>query len=111
MKRWKKELSVRKPQHLPTHRAVSASPEVLDSLFSRVKDVFSATGLDSLPTEELHQYLWNCDETGFCTSAAARKILAKREDKDVHDTVSGSGHEYITVLGSGRADGTRLPPL
>ena len=110
LKRWKKSLAVRQPQHLSTHRAVSATPEVMDAWFERVEKTFSESGLNKLPLEELKHRVWNCDETGFCTSAAAKKILAKRGDKDVHDTLGGSGREYITVLGAGCADGTRLPP-
>ena len=37
--------------------------------------------------------------------------LAKRGKKDVQDTLGGSGRDYITVLGAGCADGTRLPPF
>ena len=68
------------------------------------------SGLSKLTSEELGHRVWNCDETGFCTSVAARSVLAKRGAKEVHDTVGGSGREYITVLGAGCADGTRLPP-
>ena len=39
----------------------------------------------------------------------AKKILAKYSDKNVHETVDESGHDYITILGAGCADGTRLP--
>lgn len=42
---------------------------------------------------------------------ASKKILAKRGEKDVQETLGGSGCEYITVLGAGCADGTRLPPF
>ena len=108
--RWQKFLSVRKPQHLSTHRAASATPEVFDAWFKRVEDVLLKAGLSELFIDELKHRIWNCDETGFCTSVAAMKVLAKRGDKDVHDTLGGSGREYITVLGAGCADGTRLPP-
>ena len=46
----------------------------------------------------------NCDECGFCTFVASKKILAK----DVHETMGGSGKEYITILAAGCANGTRL---
>lgn len=36
LKRWKKSLSIRQPQHLSTHRAASATPEVMDAWFERV---------------------------------------------------------------------------
>ena len=53
------------------------------------------------------------DETGFCTSVAMKKILAKRArgEKDVYETLGGSGYNYITVLGAGCADGTGLLPF
>ena len=57
MKRWHSKISVRKPQHLPTNRAVSASEEVLDAWFQRVKDLFKKTGLDSLSPDELRHYI------------------------------------------------------
>lgn len=72
--------------------------------------MFLEAGLSKLSPEELKHRVWNCDETGFCTSVASKKILAKRGDKDVHDTLGGSGREYITILGAGCADGTHLPP-
>ena len=111
LKRWSSELSVRKPQHLPTHRVVSATVAVLDSWFLHVRAVLEKAGLDTLPLDELQKYLWNCDETGFSTSVASKKILAKRGEKDVQETLGGSGRDYITVLGAGSADGTRLPPF
>lgn len=54
--------------------------------------------------------LWNCDETGVCTAVASKKILARRGDKNVHETGGGSGRDYITILGCGSAIGERLPP-
>jgi len=63
-----------------------------------------------LPMRELKHRVWNCDETGFCTSVAATKILARRGAKDVHDTIDGSGRKYITVLGCSSAGGTHVPP-
>ena len=74
-KRWHSELSVRKPQHLPTHRALSATPEVIYGWFECVQQLFDETKLSTLPTDELKCYLWNCDETGFCTAMTAKKIF------------------------------------
>ena len=45
--------------------------------------------------------LWNCGETGFCSAQACHKVLTKWGDKDVKDTLGGSGREYCTVLGPG----------
>ena len=68
----------------------------LDAWFQRVKDLFKKTGLDSLSPDELS---WNCDETGFCTATAAKKILARH----VQDTIGGSGCDYVSA---GSANGT-----
>ena len=110
LKRWASQLSIRKPQHLPTHRAAGSSPEVMDEWFQRVESLFQSSGLIDLPFEELKCRIWNCDETGFCTASAAKKVIAKRGDRDVQETLGGSGRDYITVLGAGCADGTRLQP-
>jgi len=110
LKRWQKSLSVRQPQHLSTHHAASATPEVMDAWFDRVGKLYSKAKLIGPMKEDLQPKIWNCDKTGFCTSVTAKKILAKRGDKDVHDTLGGSGREYIMVLAAGCADGTRLLP-
>ena len=110
MRRWSNELSLRKPQHLSTHRAVAASEDVLDEWFEKVINVIEKTGLNELPADELKKRLWNCDETGFCLSATSKHIISKRGEKEVQETVGGSGREYITLLAAASADGTRLPP-
>ena len=70
----------------------------MDGWFEHVQQLFDETKLSVLPTDELKCYLWNCDETGFCTA----KILAKCGDKNVHETV-GSGR---ALVGASCSDGT-----
>ena len=82
---------MRKPQHLPTTRASGASPEVINAWFNKVESVLKKIGLAELAPDELKHYIWNCDETGFCTVQSCKKILAKRGDKNVQDTLGGSG--------------------
>ncbi len=60
--------------------------------------LINTCGLKDLAVEELKHHLWNCDETGFCTAAGVKKILAKRGDRDVQETIGRSGRDYITVL-------------
>ena len=110
LQRWQKQISERKPQHLPTNRAASATPAVFDEWFKRVGDLFCDIGFSDLNQDDVQHRVWNCDESGFCTAVASRKILAKRGEKQVHETMGGSGREYITILACGCADGTRLPP-
>ena len=67
--------------------------------------------LKILDSPELASRLWNADETGFCTSVASHRVLARKGSKEVHETSGGSGRDHYTVLGAGAADGTRLPPF
>jgi hypothetical protein len=67
--------------------------------------------LNILHAPDLASRLWNTDETGFCTSTASHRVLARRGAREVHETSGGSGRDYYTVLAAGAADGTRLPPF
>ena len=98
MKRWKSQLSIHKPQHLPTNRANAVTPEVIGAWFDKFESVLQRIGLADIALEELQHHIWNCDETGFCTAQVCQKIIAKRGDKAVQDTIGGSGKEYFTVL-------------
>ena len=83
----------------------------MDGWFKCVQQLIDEAKLSTLSTDELKCYLWNCGETGFCTAMTAKKILAKRGDKNVHETVRGSGRDYIIIQGAGCTDGTRLSPF
>ena len=100
MRRWPK-LVERKPQHLPANCAMALTEVAINAWISKVKSVIEEAGLKDLTTEELAKRMWNCDETAFATDVASKKILAKRGEKNVHETGGGSGREYIAVLGCG----------
>ena len=104
LKRWEKAAGVRKPQHLPTSQASTASHEAIGNWFDRLEYFLSKVGLQHMPLDELQLRLWNCDETGFCSAQAC-----KRGD-DIQDTIGGSGREYYSFLATGSAGGCRLPP-
>ena len=63
-----------------------------------------------LDLPDLSSRMWNADETEFCTAVASQRVLARKGSREVHETAGGSGRDYITILGVGAADGTRLPP-
>ena len=52
--------------------------------------------------------MWNCDETGFCTSVTSKRIICRRGVRVVSEIGSGSGRENITVLARGSAIGERI---
>ena len=84
---WEKEISQRKPQRLLSHRASNATPAVFDKWFSKVNTLFHDIGFEDMDKNDLQHWIWNCDETGFCTSVIAKRILAKRVEKEAHETM------------------------
>ena len=82
---------------------------MIKAWFTKVKAFLEE--LNILHAPDLVSRLWNADETGFCTSVASGRVLARKGARDVHETSGGSGREYFTVLAVGAADGTRLPPF
>lgn len=108
MRGWPK-LTERKPQHLQANRATALTEGAVNAWISKVSTVISDAGLGEVVTEELSKRMWKCDETAFATDVAS-KILARKGEKNVHETGGGSGREHITVLGCESASGERLPP-
>ena len=87
-KGWNKKISARKPQHLSANRAAYATPEMFDEWFRKTNKLF-----DDMDEDDFQHRLWNCDESGFCTAVASKKILAKRGEKKVHEKGKNFGHE------------------
>ena len=109
LQRWP-ELCERNPEHLTVQRAIAASLENISQFFGKLHTYFKTKGLLDLSYADLGQRLWNCDETGICTSVSARRVLVKRGTRGVSEVGCGSGREHITTLFCGSAVGERLPP-
>ena len=101
------QLVNRKPQHLPKHRAIAGNQATIQGFFAKVKDLLRSQKL--LDAEDLADRLWNCDESGICTSTVSSTVLARRGSKWVHETTGGSGREVTTIHAGGSASGRRLP--
>ena len=80
---------------------------MIDDWFKKVEAFLKEINL----SPDISSRLWNTDETGFCTSAASSLVLARKGSRNVHETSGGRGREFFTVLATGAADGTRLPPF
>ena len=48
--------------------------------------------------------IWNMDETGLNVAHMSRQVIAKTGAKSIH------GKTYVTVIASGNAAGTYIPP-
>lgn len=108
IRRWP-SLTSRKPQYLPRNRAEAANPTITKEWLQKVRSFLEECEIIELP--DLDCRLWNCDETGFCTSMASKTVLARKGSRNVYECGGGTGHEYYTVLGCGSAAGVRLPPF
>ena len=90
--------------YLLSNRATCATPEIFDESFRKTNKLFDDIGFKDMDEDDVRHRVWNCDESGFCTAVASKKILAKRGEKEVHETMGGSGREYITILACGCAE-------
>ena len=87
LKHWPR-LSERKPQHLSKKRAQAGNGDIINAWFDKLDEVFSSAGLNPY-NPSVASRLWNCDETAFCTSPAAIKLLAQRGSRTVHEIGGG----------------------
>eukprot|EP00118_Oscarella_pearsei_P022412 m.259355 g.259355 ORF g.259355 m.259355 type:complete len:338 (+) comp40416_c0_seq13:1120-2133(+) len=111
MKKWKHELSARKPEHLSTKRAPACSLENLEEFYKRLCVCYEVNGFTSRSYSDFASRLWNCDETGLATACGSKHILARRGAKDVSEVCHASGKGYITTLFCGSAAGEGLAPF
>ena len=103
-------LTERKPQHLSKSRAEAGDTGIIRMWLDKVEEMLSSAGLDPSDPATAAR-LWNCDETAFCTSVSATKLVVRKSTKMVHEVGGGSGREYTTVHCAGSGSGERLPPF
>ena len=92
-KRWKKELSARKPEILTLSRATYCNEQVVNAYFTVLEDL-----LIKLDLKERPDHILNLDESGFVTDPKVERIFVKRGKKDLVTVIPGSGKEMYTVL-------------
>ena len=103
------QLVDRKAQHLPKHRATAGTYSRIQGFLAKVRKLLKSLHIADAP--DLGDRLWNCDESGVCTSVVSSTVLARRGAKWVHETTGGSGREMTTVHMGGSASGRRLAPF
>ena len=110
MKRWKKALAPRKPQHLSKKRAIALTKDTVGKWMEFVEQTYHKAGFFRLSQKELAKRLWNCDETAFATASSSKMVLARRGARSVYETMGGSSREHFTVHWCGNAYGDQVPP-
>lgn len=87
------ELVDRKAEHLPKHRAIAANE--VQGFLAKVSGLLQSLNLTHV--QDLDERLWNCDESGICTSVVSTTVLARSGIQWVHETTGGSGREVTTI--------------
>ena len=105
-KRWKKELSARKPEILTLLCAISCNEQVVNAYFTVLEDL-----LIKLDLKERPDHILNLDESRFVTDPKVERIFVKRGKKDPVTVIPGSGREMYTVLSCVSASGHVYPPF
>ena len=108
-KKWSHRLSCRKPEILTKARAASLSVQTLDKFFKLLLELYSENGF--LDNEDAKERMFDCDETGFSTDPASKKMLFKKSSKEAYMMTPNCGKTMYTVLVVGSAAGEYLSPL
>ena len=82
MKRWKKALAPRKPQHPSKKGAIALTRDTVGKWMEFVEQTYHKAGI-CLGQKELAKRLWNCDETAFATASSSKMVLARRGARSV----------------------------
>lgn len=105
-KRWKDQLSMRKPEILTVARAKSTTREIHQAFMTFVVQTHIDLGITQA------EQVWNCDEKGMNTNPQrGQLILARRGAKDVYQLAPTEGKTQFTVIFCGSAAGKLLPPF
>ncbi|KAJ8306503.1 hypothetical protein KUTeg_017048 [Tegillarca granosa] len=102
MKRWP-DLKLKTPRKLAIQRAECTSKETINKYYKELGTIMTQYSLHDKP-----ENIYNIDETGFSTEHNPSKVVCNINLK-VQAITSPRGSN-VTVIGSGNALGTSLPP-
>lgn len=104
-KRWKNQLTKRKPEILTANRIRSLSKDSLEAYFETTKTIYDQNLLHDCP-----ERIFNLDETGLVVDQWARKCFFKRGTKKAVVISPTCGKTMHTLLVCVSASGQLLPP-
>ena len=97
------EIRRRKPQHLQMVRARASTKEIVSHFFNDVL-------LCVLNDLQLHDKVYNADETFLALSGGTATVRARKGSKAPQRIIGGSGREDITIHVSFSPSGQYIPP-
>lgn len=100
-------LSFKKPEHLQKSRFDARKPAIIFNFYEDLEEVLNKY---EITYPEKSCFVFNCDETGFCTDPRRLKAIGEK-GVPLSRVSGGSGRESISVLATVSADGQCLPPL
>ncbi|XP_050392731.1 uncharacterized protein LOC126811204 [Patella vulgata] len=99
------EVTLRKPEKLPTSRSRMLNKVVVHKYFQDLGKIISDIDLKEHPGR-----IWNCDETGMSYEHDPVKVIARKGTKNLPGRTTNN-RENITVLGCINAAGACMPPM
>lgn len=101
-------ISLRVSQNLTKSRS-AVTPEKLHNWFTEVENYLQESQNQQILSDPTRMF--NMDESAFFLNPKGSKVLAKRGDKTVYNTINNDEKECLTVLLTGSAAGVVAPPL
>eukprot|EP00795_Rhopilema_esculentum_P011062 gene11062-19921_t len=108
-KRWKDQLTIRKPEILTKSRAEGLTHETVDAFFKLFQETLEQNYMsDAL---DLAERLHNCDEAGLATNPVSKKVFIPKTEKNAYFRAPSAGKTSYSVLFCISAKGHLCPPF